>query len=97
MVQRGCGDQRGGSATNPGKASGVVGVTYARRITPALLRLRQRFDRAGAPVIHVNDNFAHWRGEFADLASWRASFNPRPQQLVLRIQRGNTLGQLMMR
>ena len=39
----------------------------ARRITPALLRLRQRFDRAGAPVIHVNDNFAHWRGEFADL------------------------------
>ena len=36
-------------------------------------------------------------GEFADLASWRASFNPRPQQLVLRIQRGNTLGQLMMR
>ena len=36
-------------------------------------------------------------GEFADLASWRASFNPRPQQLVLRIRRGNTLGQLMMR
>ena len=41
----------------------------ARRITPALLRLRQRFDRAGAPVIHVNDNFAHWRGEFADLVA----------------------------
>ncbi|SBV37890.1 serine endoprotease, periplasmic [uncultured Stenotrophomonas sp.] len=36
-------------------------------------------------------------GEFVDLASWRASFSPRPQQLVLRILRGNTRGQLPMR
>ena len=36
-------------------------------------------------------------GEFVDLASWRASFSPRPQQLVLRIVRGNTQGQLVMR
>ena len=36
-------------------------------------------------------------GEFVDLASWRASFSPRPQQLVLRIVRGNTPGQLLMR
>ncbi len=36
-------------------------------------------------------------GEFVDLASWRASFSPRPQQLVLRIMRGNTQGQLVMR
>ncbi|MGB3393864.1 MAG: Do family serine endopeptidase [Stenotrophomonas sp.] len=36
-------------------------------------------------------------GEFVDLASWRASFSPRPQQLVLRILRGNTQGQLPMR
>jgi len=36
-------------------------------------------------------------GEFTDLASWRASFNPRPQQLVLSILRGNQRGQLMMR
>ena len=35
-------------------------------------------------------------GEFVDLASWRASFNPRPQQLVLRIARGNSQGQLIM-
>lgn len=44
-------------------------ATAARRITPALVRLRRRFDEAGAPVIHVNDNFANWRGEFRDLVS----------------------------
>jgi len=36
-------------------------------------------------------------GDFVDLASWRASFSPRPQQLVLRIVRGDTQGQLVMR
>ncbi|MCL7714566.1 Do family serine endopeptidase [Stenotrophomonas mori] len=36
-------------------------------------------------------------GEFVDLASWRASFDARPQQLVLRILRGNAPGQLVMR
>ncbi|ALJ29663.1 MULTISPECIES: Do family serine endopeptidase [Stenotrophomonas] len=36
-------------------------------------------------------------GEFVDLASWRASFSPRPPQLVLSIVRGNTQGQLVMR
>ncbi|MGE8279204.1 MAG: Do family serine endopeptidase [Stenotrophomonas sp.] len=35
--------------------------------------------------------------EFTDLASWRASFTPRPQQLVLSILRGNQRGQLQMR
>jgi serine protease Do len=36
-------------------------------------------------------------GEFADLASWRANFQQRPAQLVLRILRGNGGGQLVMR
>ncbi|HCV95967.1 MAG TPA: heat-shock protein [Stenotrophomonas sp.] len=36
-------------------------------------------------------------GEFADLASWRANFQQRPPQLVLRIIRGNTPGVLVMR
>lgn len=41
----------------------------ARRITPSILRLRQRFDRAGAPVVQVNDNFANWRGDFGHLVA----------------------------
>jgi serine protease DegQ len=36
-------------------------------------------------------------GQFTDLASWRASFSPRPAQLALSILRGNTRGQLLMR
>jgi len=36
-------------------------------------------------------------GEFGDLAGWKASFQQRPQQLVLRIVRGNARGQLVMR
>lgn len=36
-------------------------------------------------------------GEFADLAGWRANFQQRPQQLVLRIVRGGASGQLVMR
>lgn len=36
-------------------------------------------------------------GEFTDLASWRANFQQRPPQLVLRIIRGNTPGALVMR
>ncbi|WP_282294969.1 Do family serine endopeptidase [Stenotrophomonas sp. PS02289] len=36
-------------------------------------------------------------GEFADLASWRANFQQRPQQLVLRVWRSGNTGQLVMR
>ncbi len=36
-------------------------------------------------------------GEFADLPSFRASLSKRPPQLLLRILRGNTQGQLLMR
>jgi nicotinamidase-related amidase len=36
---------------------------------PRLLRLRDRFDAAGLPVIHANDNWMHWQGGFADLVA----------------------------
>jgi len=36
-------------------------------------------------------------GEFADLASWSANFQRKPQQLVLRIVRGNVQADLLMR
>lgn len=40
-----------------------------RRIVPAVLRLRERFDRAGHPVIYCNDNWMQWQGGFADLVA----------------------------
>ena len=39
----------------------------AARIVPAIAALRERFERAGAPVVYVNDNFTRWQGEFHDL------------------------------
>lgn len=42
-----------------GAAAGKAGTCIAR--------LRRRFDAAAAPVIYVNDNFAHWQGQFSDL------------------------------
>jgi nicotinamidase-related amidase len=40
-----------------------------RRIVPAVLRLRERFDRAGAPVVYCNDNWMQWQGGFPDLVA----------------------------
>ena len=35
----------------------------AERATRAILRLRQKMDAAGLPVIYVNDNFGEWHSE----------------------------------
>lgn len=40
-----------------------------RRIVPAVLRLRERFDRAGHPVIYANDNWMQWQGGFPELVA----------------------------
>lgn len=64
---------------------GSAMATAARRITPALARLRDRFDRAGAPVIHVNDNFAQWRGEFRDLVASCMDAGGIPAEIATRL------------
>lgn len=66
-------------------ADGAAMATAARRITPALLRLRERFDRAGAPVIYVNDNFAQWRGEFRDLLAACVEAGGIPADIATRL------------
>lgn len=38
-------------------------------ICPRIAGLRGRFDAAAQPVIHVNDNFARWQGQFSDLVA----------------------------
>ncbi len=46
------------------------GAALARNTLAALPRiaaLRRRFHAAGAPVIHVNDNFSQWRHDFPQL------------------------------
>ncbi len=64
---------------------GTAMATATRRITPAVVRLRQRFDDAGAPVIYVNDNFAQWRGEFRDLVSACVEAGGIPADIATRL------------
>jgi len=56
-----------------------------------------RNSRAAQSGLAVNDVIlASSSGQFTDLISWRASFTQTPQQLILRIQRGNAQGRLVM-
>jgi nicotinamidase-related amidase len=44
-------------------------ATAAEAIAPSIARLRRRFRAAGAPVVYVNDNFAHWHADFHALVA----------------------------
>jgi nicotinamidase-related amidase len=39
-------------------------LRYARPMARNLLRLKQRAQKAGVPVIYVNDNFGRWKSDF---------------------------------
>ena len=42
---------------------------HAVAMVDNILALRGRFDRLDAPVIYVNDNWTHWRGDLDDLVA----------------------------
>jgi len=42
-------------------------LPWAQRMATRLTAFRARAHRAGVPVIYVNDNFGHWRSDFADV------------------------------
>jgi Isochorismatase family len=39
-------------------------LKYARPMAQNLLRLKRRAQKAGVPVIYVNDNFGRWKSDF---------------------------------
>ncbi|MGE5215341.1 MAG: isochorismatase family cysteine hydrolase [Nitrospirota bacterium] len=39
-------------------------LRYARPMAKRLLRLKRRAQKAGVPVIYVNDNFGRWKSDF---------------------------------
>jgi nicotinamidase-related amidase len=39
-------------------------LKYARPMARSLLRLKRRAQKAGVPVIYVNDNFGRWKSDF---------------------------------
>ncbi len=67
-------------------------------LTGVLVSEVARNSRAASSGLAAGDIIqAATSGEFVDLASWRASFEQRPAQLVVRIRRGNVRGELVMR
>lgn len=49
------------------------GEHLAQQMDPvldAIENLRERYDAAQRPVIHVNDNFGRWRSNFDELIAW---------------------------
>jgi nicotinamidase-related amidase len=39
-------------------------LKYARPMSKKLLRLKRRAQKAGVPVVYVNDNFGRWKSDF---------------------------------
>ncbi|MBB5769752.1 serine protease Do [Xanthomonas arboricola] len=67
-------------------------------ITGVMVSEVKRGGRAAANGLVTGDVIvASSVGEFADLASWRANFQRKPQQLVVRILRGNAQYDALMR
>ncbi|PPU01038.1 Do family serine endopeptidase [Xanthomonas arboricola] len=67
-------------------------------ITGVMVSEVKRSSRAAANGLVNGDVIvASSVGEFADLASWRANFQRKPQQLVVRILRGNAQYDALMR
>ncbi|MBB3799188.1 serine protease Do [Xanthomonas arboricola] len=67
-------------------------------ITGVMVSEVKRSGRAAANGLVSGDVIvASSVGEFADLASWRANFQRKPQQLVVRILRGNAQYDALMR
>ena len=44
-------------------------LKYARPMARNLLRLKRRAQKAGVPVVYVNDNFGRWQSDFRKLVT----------------------------
>lgn len=55
-------------------------LRYARPMAKKLLRLKRRAQKAGVPVIYVNDNFGRWKSDFRRTVEHCA--NARGSELV---------------
>ncbi len=57
---------------------------YLPAMTRAIRRLKQRAQKAGVPVIYVNDNFGRWRSDF------RSQGAVLPNERISRLRNGQT-------
>lgn len=61
---------------------GTALARSALEIVPRVAALRDRFDRANAPVIYANDNFSDWQGGFPELVAACLAAGGTPAAIV---------------
>jgi nicotinamidase-related amidase len=60
-------------------------LRQARRMLLTLVRLKERANRAGCPVIYCNDNFGEWRSDFRSLLEQCIAEDRPGRNVVLRV------------
>jgi nicotinamidase-related amidase len=63
-------------------------LPWAEKMAKELLPVRNRFRRAGLPVIYANDNFGHWRSNFQDVYKIAAARGKRGRSVTQRLKPG---------
>ena len=58
-------------------------LKYARPMARVLLRLKRRAQKAGVPVIYVNDNFGRWKSDFRRTVDYCAGHSRGPEIVQL--------------
>jgi nicotinamidase-related amidase len=60
----------------------------AFKAAEVIVRLRDRADELGVPVVYVNDNYGHWSSEKDKLVEMCASASPWGERLISRLKPG---------
>src|SRR6266478_7986802 len=61
-------------------------LKYARPMARNLLRLKRRAQKAGMPVIYVNDNFGRWKSDFRRTVEHCGSARVRGRAVTRRLK-----------
>jgi nicotinamidase-related amidase len=64
-------------------------LTWARRLTPRLLDLRQRARKSGVPVIYTNDNYGLWHSDQRGIYQHCTQAGLPGRSLVRRLKPGS--------
>jgi nicotinamidase-related amidase len=63
-------------------------LPWAEKMVRNLLPVRNRTRHAGLPVIYANDNFGHWRSNFADVYKFAAKPGVRGAHIARQMKPG---------
>jgi nicotinamidase-related amidase len=65
-------------------------LRYVPAMVRNLVRLKQRAQKAGVPVIYVNDNFGRWRSDFRRQVAFCSAKGSRGREMVKQLRPGQS-------